>query len=101
MSLRTFFVTAVALVLLSAASLALLTSQLGVPSWLRDPMYSFVQPGVAVWWFLLGGPFRTLPPSATDTAIAAAANAAVWSFVLWLVVAAIRAIHRFAAGSRS
>ena len=52
----------------SAASLALLSSGKVLPSVVRDPIYAFVQPGVAVWWFLFAGLFQTAPTSATGIA---------------------------------
>ena len=85
----------------SAASLALLSSGKVFPSVVRDPIYTFVQPGVTVWWFLLGGPFQTTPYSVTGIAFAAGANAALWLLVLWLGVATMRAVRRKLARSRS
>ena len=85
---------AAVLVIASAASLALLTSGEVIPSAVRDPLYDFVQPGVTVWWFVLGGPFRSAPSSATGIAFAATANSALWFLVLWCAVAIVRALGR-------
>jgi len=82
-----------ALAIASAAALALLASGRVIPSALRDPLFIFVQPGVTVWWFALSGPFGTAPYSALGIAFAAAANAALWSLVLWFGVAIARAVR--------
>jgi len=95
-----FFAVAV-LAVASAASLALLSSGKILPSVVRDPIYAFVQPGVTVWWFLLGGPFQTVPSSATGIAFAASANAALWLLLLWLGIATLRAVGRNLARLRS
>jgi hypothetical protein len=61
----------------------------------RNPLSRFVEPGVAVWWLVLGGPFRSAPASAVGIAVAAAANAALWGLVLWLGVVVVRAVREF------
>jgi hypothetical protein len=97
MSLRTLrwrlFVVA-ALAMASAVALALLASEAVIPSLVRDPLFNFVQPGVTVWWFALGGLFQTAPFSAGGIAFAAGANAALWSLVLWFGMAIVRAVRR-------
>ena len=80
-----WLVVAVALVVASATALAVLGSVTAMPSAFRNPLSRFVEPGVAVWWLVLGGPFRSAPASAVGIAVAAAANAALWCLVLWLV----------------
>lgn len=80
--------------LLSVASLELIGTSLVLPSWIRDPLYSFVQPGTTVWWLILGGPFQTFPHSAPGIALAVLANAGLWSLALWVLVAFIRAMLR-------
>jgi hypothetical protein len=50
-----------------------------------------VQPGVAIWWLVLGGPFRSAPSSLPGIAFAVAANAAFWLLVLWLAVLLVNA----------
>ncbi len=67
----------------------------------RSPLSEFVQPGVTVWWFVLGGPFRSAPFSPTGIAFAAITNAALWLLVLWFVVAIVRAIRRMLSASPS
>ena len=84
----------VVLAIASGAALALVTSGEAIPSVVRDPLFTFVQPGVTVWWFVLGGPFRTVPFSAAGIVFAAGANAALWSLVLWFGVAIVRAARR-------
>lgn len=65
-----------------------------VPSFIRDPVEFFVAPGVTVWWFVLGGPFRNLPRSAGDIALAASANAMLWWLAGRSVVALARILWR-------
>ena len=86
---RGWLLAAAALILASAAALGLLGAHTGMPSVFRNPRYDFVQPGVAVWWLVLGGPFRSAPSSPSGIAFASAANAAFWLLVLWLLVAIV------------
>jgi hypothetical protein len=89
------------LVAASAAALVALASSAVMRSAIRDPLHDFVQPGVTVWWLVLGGPFRTAPSSPTGIAFAAASNAALWLLALWVVVASINRIRRGVAGRRA
>jgi hypothetical protein len=82
------------LAITSATALTALGSTTVMPSVFRNPLSSFVELGVAVWWLVLGGPFRSLPASASGIAFAAAANAALWLTVSWLVVATVRIVGR-------
>ena len=91
---RHFLVAAVGLVIASAAALVLLASASVIPSLIRDPVSDFVQPGVAVWWLVLGGPFRVAPSSPSGVVFAAVANAMFWLGALWLVVALYRLVQR-------
>lgn len=101
MSRRRWAFVAAWLCLVGAGVLVLLNAGLVVPSWLRDPLHDFVQPGVAVWWLVLGGPFRVLPVSVAGIAFAAVANAALWSLAVWLALAALRGLRRGIAALRS
>jgi hypothetical protein len=98
---RWWLIAVGALAITSAAALALLASGEVIPSVVRDPLSIFVQPGVTVWWFVLGGPFRAAPSSATGIAFAAGTNAAVWSLVLWFGVAIVGAARRKLSRPRS
>jgi len=89
------------LLVASAATLALLVSGKVIPSVVRNPLHDFVQPGVAVWWLVLGGPFRSNPSSPSGIAFATAVNAALWLLVLWFVVTIGRAVSRMLAASPS
>jgi hypothetical protein len=80
-----WLIAAAVLAIASAGALALLASGKVIPSVVRNPLFDFVQPGVTIWWFVLGGPFRSAPSSATGIAFAAVTNAAFWLLVLWLV----------------
>ena len=64
---------------------------------LRNPLSDFVQPGVTVWWFVLGGPFRVAPSSAGGIAFAAVANAVLWLAAIWVVVALYGLVRRLTA----
>lgn len=88
---RWWLLAAAALTLASAAAVGLLGAQTAMPSVFRNPLHDFVQPGVTVWWLVLGGPFRSAPSSLPGVAFAAAANAALWLLVLWLAVVLVNA----------
>jgi len=72
-----------------------------MPSVLTNPLFDFVQPGVTVWWFVLGGPFRSAPSSPGGIAFAAATNAVLWLLVLWLAAAVVGAVRRMVAAPPS
>ena len=93
-SRRWRLVTAAVLAIISAAALALLATAEVIPSAVRNPLSDFVQPGVTVWWLVLGGPFRSAPSSPTGIAFAAAANATLWVMALWFVEVVVRAVCR-------
>jgi hypothetical protein len=94
-----WLLVAAVLMVASAGALALLASGAVIPSLLRNPLFNFVQPGVTVWWLVLGGPFRVAPASPSGIAFAAFANAALWLLVLWLAVSFARAVYRTLAAS--
>jgi len=85
---------AVAFIIASASALALLASGGVIPSRIRNPLSDFVQPGVTVWWFVLGGPFRVAPSLPGGIAFAAVANAIFWLVALWLALALYRTVQR-------
>ena len=91
---RLLLLVAVALAVASAAGLALISSGGVLPSVVRNPLSDFVQPGVTVWWFVLGGPFRVAPSSAAGIAFAAVANAVLWLVAIWVVVALYGLVQR-------
>jgi hypothetical protein len=96
MTRRHFLIVAVGLAIASASALVLIASANVIPSLIRDPISDFVQPGVTVWWFVLGGPFRVAPSSPSGISFAAMANAVFWLGALWLVVA-LRLVQRWRA----
>src|SRR6266568_3609933 len=98
---RCWLLTAAVLVTASAAALALLASGEVMPSVLTNPLFDFVEPGITVWWFVLGGPFRSAPSTPTGIAFAAAANAALWLLLVLFVVAVVRVIRRLVVAPRS
>jgi len=91
---RRWAILAAALVVLSAVALTVIASTAAVPSVLRDPLWSFAQPGTTVWWLTLGGPFRTGPSAPAEIAFASIANAASWLVVAWMLRAATRWVRR-------
>lgn len=72
----------------------LLSSGGVIPSVARNPVSDFVQPGVTVWWFVLGGPFRVAPSSVSGIAFAAVTNTVLWLAAIWFVVALYGLIQR-------
>ena len=91
---RSWFLAAAVLAIASAAVLTALDSAETIPSVIRDPLSDFVEPGVSVWWFVLGGPFRSAPSSPAGIALAAAANSALWLLMVLFVVAVVRVIRK-------
>jgi len=91
---RWYAIAAPVLTVASLAIMAMRESSRMVPSVVRDPLVKFVEPGVAVWWLAFGNLFQGSPSSRTGMAIAALANSAFWSFMLWLLVVAVRFVRR-------
>jgi hypothetical protein len=96
-----FFIAAPVLAIASTAALALISSAEVIPSIVRNPFSDFVEPGVTVWWFALGGLFSSTPSSPAGIAFAAAANAVFWLFLLWLVTVIVRTARRKLMWARS
>jgi hypothetical protein len=94
-----WLLAAAILAMASVAVLASLASGELIPSVVRDPLVAFVQPGVTVWWLVLGGPFRSAPSSPTGIAFAAATNTLLYLLVLWLAVAVARLVRRMLSAS--
>ena len=69
-----------------------------VPRTIAVALEDFVEPGTAVWWLTLGGPFRTFPYDWLGYAVVVTANTAFWSlagaFVVVTFTAAIHAVRR-------
>jgi hypothetical protein len=97
---RSWFLAAAVLAIVSAAALTALDPAETIPSVIRNPLSDFVEPGVTVWWFVLGGPFRAVPSSPTGIVFAAAANAALWLLVVLFFVAVVRVIRRLLVAPR-
>lgn len=86
------------LALVSAVGLVFQNWLEGMPWLVSRLIFGFVQPGTSIWWLVLGGPFRTGPSSPGGIAFAVVTNAVFWLLVLWLAVAAGRALrHIFTA----
>jgi hypothetical protein len=94
-----WLLAAAILAMASVAVLASLASGELIPSVVRDPLLAFVQPGVTVWWLVLGGPFRSAPSSPTGIAFAAATNTLLYLLALWLAVAVARLVRRMLSAS--
>jgi len=89
------------LAIASAGGFLLLSSGEIVPSSIRNPITTFVSPGVSLWWFVLGGPFQSAPHTRGGIAFAAIANAILWLVPLWLVLIVIRRIRQISKASSS
>ncbi|MGH8457143.1 MAG: hypothetical protein ACRETW_00290 [Stenotrophobium sp.] len=86
------------LLIVSATLLAFPAWSEWLPRMAAKLFSGFVQPGIVIWWFVLGGPYQTRPYSPSGIAFAIAANAAFWFLMLGLVVVIGRAVcHRSAA----
>ena len=95
---RYWLIAAAMLTLASVATLLLLLSAAVIPSVVRNPLADFVQPGIAVWWFALGGPFRSYPGSPLGIVFAGATNAMLWLVAIWLVWWVYRLVRRWLGG---
>jgi hypothetical protein len=58
-----------------------------VPRPISAVLEAFVEPGAALWWLTLGGPFRTSPADLAGLAVLVLGNTAFW-VVLWVIGAA-------------
>ena len=101
MTRRWWLLGSAVLAIVSGAVLSLLASRVVIPSIFRGPLSDFVQPGISIWWLTLGGPFRTIPFSASGIAFAAVANTVLWLLVCLLVASIVRAIRGMLAAHRS
>ncbi len=81
------------LALASGAAMLVMAQSTGLPSLLRDPLEHFVAPGTAVWWLVLGGPFRVSPSTAGGIAFAAAANGSLWLLPAAPVIAVVNRLR--------
>jgi hypothetical protein len=66
----------------------------GVPQVLTRLLTSFIEPGLAVWWFTLGGAFQSFPSSAPGYAVTIAANVAFWLLLAFLASGVARYLRR-------
>jgi len=89
-----FLLAVVLLFVVSVAAYAWLLASGGSPSWLRNPIAGFVEPGATVWWFTFGGPLQAGPRTFGGILGASIANTAVWV----AVVALARLMARFLGG---
>jgi hypothetical protein len=92
--MRRFLLAVALLFAVSLAAYAWLLIAGAAPSWLRNPVAGFVEPGATVWWFALGGPFQAVPRTLGGILCASIANTAVWV----AVVALARLMARFFGG---
>ena len=91
-----FMLAAPALAVASLAALVLLVSGETMPSAVSGPFAIFAEPGVSMWWLLLGGLFNHYPTSMSGMAFAAMANAAFWLALFGMVVVLVNAARRLA-----
>jgi hypothetical protein len=65
-----------------------------VPSALFALLIQFVEPGAAVWWFTLGGPFRAFPSDPEGYAVVVAGNTVCWMLAALVLVFVVRGALR-------
>jgi len=94
MGVRRVGIAVVLLLVASAASYLWLLTSTAAPSWLRNPIAGFVEPGTTLWWFTAGRPFQTGPRSPAGIALASAANAAFWVAVVALAQLMVKVTGR-------
>lgn len=85
--------------LLTTVSLAALVLRLlGRPAWLPVPVKhaldAWLEPGLAVWWVTLGGPFQHAPTALGGYAVTLAGNVAFWGCAAWLCARLYFALRR-------
>jgi len=97
---RRWVLLAALLFVASALSYPWLLSASG-PSWLRESIWRFVDPGDAIWWLTLGGPFQSHPQSFIGVAWAAVANALFWLAIIMFVWRGICIVGGWARRHRS
>jgi hypothetical protein len=87
---------ALLLVLALASAGALLHRRLGftpeLPEAVTGALQTFLAPGLAAWWFLLGGAFQGFPSDAAGYVVTVAVNVVAWGLLVALVSAVVR--HR-------
>ena len=94
MKQRRWLLVAVVLATASTVALWVLKLRAAIPSTIGEALDDFVQPGTAIWWLVLGGPFRSMPSSPGGIAFAAVTNAMFWVLLCWLAALALRVIRR-------
>jgi hypothetical protein len=94
LAMRRFLLAVALLFAVSIAAYAWLLAWGTAPSWLRNPIAGFLEPGATVWWFALGGQFQAAPRTLGGILCASIANTAVWL----AVVALARLMARFFGG---
>jgi hypothetical protein len=82
----------------SAGAMLFINSGRIIVSVIRNPLAEFVEPGVSLWWFVLGGPFQSRPTSGGGIAFAAIANGIMWLLLVWLMVVVFRRVRRRRSG---
>ena len=82
------------LAVVSAVALTISPSGAIASSAMGSVLHDFAQPGTTIWWFVLGGPFRSAPSSFVGIAFAAVANGLFWVVLCWLGVSLVRLVGR-------
>lgn len=86
----------VSLALLSATGIAMraLGYPSSIPRFIVESLEAMIEPGLAVWWFTLGGAFQAFPDGATGYALVVAANVVFWLLVVAVLAGVARAVLR-------
>jgi len=88
--------TGLAIAIVSAAAVWARVAQ--YPMWLPRPLPAvlewFVEPGVLVWWFTIGGLFAGYPSTFAGYAAVVVGNTAVWLIVVVFVAFIVRRLRK-------
>lgn len=96
MRLRGWLTSFVLLGLASAGGVAvrLLHYPDAIPRWLAKSLEWVSNPGVAIWWLTLGGPFQDYPRSTMGYVIVVLASLLFWLLVVAAILLVVKAIRR-------
>jgi hypothetical protein len=65
-----------------------------IPQAIQWTLNGFVEPGLAIWWFTMGGAFQGGPTNGADYVITVIANIAIWLVIAVLAIGLARVLGR-------